>query len=231
MKDRDFIDRSLSSHDAVSFVPDAVYYTLRKTLQNLHQYDRSAPSRGALRPADVASVEIEFHSSQKLAADRIYSAWLLMLSIARHRCLSGKRLQDLPPGQFAPLIAENHEMKQLELQRQRKNLEVLMKAEELLYDAISGYHVKEVFSFIGFVHNPAVREVIFKLHQHDFEVIPPETKEQCKTAFKGLGHSLGNERAFREIKDYKRRHSRKPVIKRVKRLNIPIQQKNNRYIL
>ena len=108
MKDRDCIDRSLSSHDAVGFVPDTAYNTLRKTLQNLHQYYRSAPSRGALRPADVASVEIEFHSSQKLAADRIYSAWLLMLSIARHRCLSGKRLQDLPPGQFAPLIAENH---------------------------------------------------------------------------------------------------------------------------
>ena len=153
-----------------------------------------------------------------------------MLSTARHRALSGKRYQDLPPGQFAPLIAKNPETKQSELQRQKKNLEVLVKAEELLYDANMGCHIRAVFGSIGFVHNAAVREVIFKLHQHDWRVVPPETKEQCKTAFKGLGHSLGNERGFKEIKDWKRKNSRQHVIKRVKRLYIPIKQ-NNKYIL
>ena len=100
-----------------------------------------------------------------------------------------------------------------------------MKAEEVLYDANMGHHVRAVFGFIGFVHNPAVREVIFKLHQHDWRVVPPETKEQCKTAFKGLGHSLGNERGFKVIKDWKRTNSRKHVIARARRLDIPIQKK------
>ena len=98
-------------------------------------------------------------------------------------------------------------------------------AEELLYDDNMGQHVRAVFGFIGFVHNPAVREVIFKLHQHDWRVVPPETKEQCKTAFKGLGHSLGNERGFKVTKDWKRTNSRKHVIKRIRRLYIPIQKK------
>ena len=154
-----------------------------------------------------------------------------MLSTARHRALSGKRYQDLPPGQFAPLIAKNPETKQSELQRQKKNLEVLVKAEELLYDANMGCHIRAVFGSIGFVHNAAVREVIFKLHQHDWRVVPPETKEQCKTAFKGLGHSLGNERGFKDIKDWKRKNSRQHVIKRAKRLYIPIKKKSNKYIL
>ena len=148
-----------------------------------------------------------------------------MRSTARHRALSGKRFQELPTGQLAPLIAKNPETKQSELQRQKKNLEVLVKAEELLYDAALGYHVRAVFGYIGFVHNAAVREVMLKLHQHDWRVVPPETKEQCKTAFKGLGHSLGNERGFKEIKDWKRTNSRNHVIKRSRRLYIPIQKK------
>ena len=37
MKDKDFIDRSLSSHDAVDTVPGAAYRTLRNTLQKLHK--------------------------------------------------------------------------------------------------------------------------------------------------------------------------------------------------
>ena len=136
-----------------------------------------------------------------------------MTSIARHRALSGKRLQDLPPGQFALLLAKDPEKKQTELQRQRKNLEVLVAAEDLLYRSEMGDDVKEVFGYIGFVHNPAVREAIFKLHQHDWRVVPPETKEQCKTAFKGLGHSLANERGFKAIKDWKRTNSRRHGIK------------------
>ena len=126
--------------------------------------------------------------------------------------MSGKRFQYLPPGKFAPYIANKPETKQSELQRQKKNLEVLVKAEDLLYDPNLGQYVRAVFGFIGFVHNPAVREVIFKLHQHDWRVVPPETKEQCKTAFKGLGHSLGHERGFKVIKEWKRRNSRQHVI-------------------
>ena len=145
-----------------------------------------------------------------------------MTGTARQRALSGKRFKDLPPGQFAALIVKDQETKQSELQRQKMNLEVLVKAEKLLYDANLGKHVRDVFGCIGFVHNPAVREVIFKLHQHDWRAVPPETKEQCKTAFKGLGHSLGNERGFKVIKDWKRTNSRKHVIKRVKRLHVPI---------
>ena len=124
-------------------------------------------------------MEIEFHPFQILAAERIYLSWLLITSTARHRALSGKRFSDLPPGQLAPLIAKNAESKQSELQRQKKTLEVLVKAEELLYDDRMGQYVREVFGFIGFVHNAAVREVLFKLHQHDRRVVPPETKEQC----------------------------------------------------
>ena len=136
-----------------------------------------------------------------------------MTSIARHRVLSGKRLQYLPPGQFALLLEKDPEKKLAELQRQRKNLDVLVAAENLLYDAKMGDGVKEVFGYIGFVHNPAVREVIFKLHQHDWRVVPPEIKEQCKTAFKGLGHFLGNERGFKAIKNWKKASSRKHGMK------------------
>ena len=84
---------------------------------------------------------------------------------------------------------------------------MLVKAAEVLYDANLGSYVRVVFACIGFVHNPGVREVIFRLHQHDWRVVPPETKEQCKTAFKGLGHSLGNERGFQVIKDWKRKQT------------------------
>ena len=100
-----------------------------------------------------------------------------------------------------------------------------MAAEARLYHPDMGDNVKEVFGYIGFVHNPAVREVIFKLHQHDWRAVPPETKEQCKTAFKGLGHSLGNERGFKVTMDWKRTISRNHVINRINRLYIPIKKK------
>ena len=129
-----------------------------------------------------------------------------MVSTARHRALSGKRWKDLPPGQFAALISDVEDRKQSELQRQKTNLEVLLQAENLLCDKAIGPSIRNVFGFIGFVHNPAVREVIFKLHQHNWQVVPPETAEQCKTAFQGLGHSLGNERGFKEIKESKRKN-------------------------
>ena len=198
---------------------------MRHTPQELHKNTQSAPDGGAQSPAVAATVEIEFHPYQILAAERTVLALLLMTSIARHRALSGKRLQDLPPGQFALLLAKDPETKQNELLRQKKNLEVLVAAEARLYHPDMGDNVKEVFGYIGFVHNPAVREVIFKLHQHDWLVVPPEIKEQCKTAFKGLGHSLGNERGFKAIKDWKRTNSRKHGIKRIRRLYIPIQRK------
>ena len=88
--------------------------------------------------------------------------------------MSGKRFQDLPPGKFAPYIAKNPETKQSELQRQKWILEVLVKAEELLYDANMGHHVRAVFGFIGFVHNPAVREVIFKTAPTRLASSPPQ---------------------------------------------------------
>ena len=72
--------------------------------EKLHQDNGSAPDGGAQSPAAAAAatVELEFHPFQILAADRGYLAWLFTRSIARHRILSGKRLQDLPPGQLAP---------------------------------------------------------------------------------------------------------------------------------
>ena len=100
-----------------------------------------------------------------------------------------------------------------------------MKADELLGDARMGHSVRAVFGFIGFVHNAAGRDVIFKLHQHDWRVVPPEMKERCKTTFEGLGYSLGNGRGFKEIINLKRNKSRKHVIKGVKRLHIPIRKK------
>ena len=99
-----------------------------------------------------------------------------------------------------------------------------MKAEDLLYDPKMGANVREVFGYIGFVQKPAVRQVIFKLHQNDWRVAPPGTKAQCETAFKGLGHSLRNEKAFKPIKDWKRTNSRN-LIKRIRRLYIPTQTK------
>ena len=213
MRDRTFINRSLSSNDAVAIVPADAYSYLRTRLRSLHSNSDSPPRGGAPLPADVATVPIEFHTLQLHAAERIVLAWSLMTSIARHRVLSGKRLQDLPPGQFALLLAKDPEKKQNEPLRQKKNLEVLVAAEARLYHPDMGDNVKEVFGYIGFVHNPAVREVIFKLHQHDWRVVPPETEAQCATAFKGLGHSLGNERGFKAIKDWKRTNSRKHGIK------------------
>ena len=53
---------------------------------------------------------------------------------------------------------------------------MLVRAEDLLYDAGWGHHVQAVFGFIGLAHTPAVREVILKLHQHDWRTVPPETK-------------------------------------------------------
>ena len=41
----------------------------------------------------------------------------------------------------------------------KKILEVLVKAEDLLYDPKMGANVREVFGYIGFVQKPAVREV------------------------------------------------------------------------
>ena len=121
MRDRAFINRSLSSNDAVAIVPEDAYSDLRTRLQSLHSNSDSTPRGGAPLPADVATVPIEFHTLQIPAAERIVLAWSLMTSIARHRVLSGKHLQDLPPGQFALLLATDPEKKQNELLRQKKD--------------------------------------------------------------------------------------------------------------
>ena len=106
-----------------------------------------------------------------------------MLSVVRQRPLPGERFKYSPPGQFAGLIATKTDAKQSGLNRQKQNLQVLVGAEDLLYDARMGHHVQAVFGFIGLPHTPAVREVILKLHQHDWRTVPHETKEQCRTAF------------------------------------------------
>ena len=76
MRDEDFIDRSLSSHGAVDTVPNTAYRTLRNTLQKLHKNNNSAPDGGAQSPAAAATVEIEFHPFQILAAERVHLMWL-----------------------------------------------------------------------------------------------------------------------------------------------------------
>ena len=84
MRDRAFINRSLSSNDAVARVPEDAYSDLRTRLQSLHSNSDSPPRGGAPLPADVATVPIEFHTLQIHAAERIVLAWSLMTSIARH---------------------------------------------------------------------------------------------------------------------------------------------------
>ena len=74
------------------------------------------------------------------------------------------------------------------------------------------------------MHNPSVREVIFKLHQHAWQQVPPETREQCLTAFEGLGHSKANEVGFKETKDYKRANIKGHSIRRLMRHYIPVKR-------
>ena len=115
----------LSAGPCLATVPLIPSQTLHTGLCGIHcksciKTPKSAPDGGAQSPVVAATVEVEFHPVQILAAERTVLAWLLMTSIARHRALSGKRLQDLPPGQFAPLLAKAPETKQSELQRQKK---------------------------------------------------------------------------------------------------------------
>ena len=69
-KDRAFLGRSLSSHGAVDTVPNTAYRALRNALQSLHKNTLSSPDGGAQSPAVAATVEIEFHPFQILAAER-----------------------------------------------------------------------------------------------------------------------------------------------------------------
>ncbi len=66
------------------------------------------------------------------------------------------------------MISKTAEVRQPELQREKQNFKGLVRNEEILYDASRGHNVQTVFGFIGFVHSPAGREVIFKLHQPDW---------------------------------------------------------------
>ena len=71
MRDRAFINRSLSSNDAVAHVPDDAYSDLRTRLQSLHMNSDSARRGGAQLPADAATVQLEIHPFQIHAAERI----------------------------------------------------------------------------------------------------------------------------------------------------------------
>ena len=50
MKDKDLIDRSLSTHGSVGFVPTDTYMTLRHALRTRHENEASAPEGGAHIP-------------------------------------------------------------------------------------------------------------------------------------------------------------------------------------
>ena len=225
MKDVAFIGRSLASIDAVSNVSDRAYSPVRRALRELHGSPASSePSGGAFLPAAPKLVKFQYHSSHILAAERVHLTWRLMVALARHRAKSGGRNRWLPPGQFALLIAKDPENKRLGLQTQKKNLEVIVAVENLLHTRDVGPFIKEVYKHIGFVHNASVREPIFKLHQHAWEKVPPETLDQCKSAFNGLGHSRGNEMGFKETKDWKRRNPKMHSIRRIMRHYIPVKR-------
>ena len=76
MKDKAFIDRSLSSHGNVDTVPDGAYNDLRNTLQTLHEDIRSAPDGGALAPALVEKLPGEAILSRKRQGKNIPPSWL-----------------------------------------------------------------------------------------------------------------------------------------------------------
>ena len=228
MRDAAFIGRALASSDTVSIVADTAYAPLKTALQELHtMHGAPSPSGGALPPAGPKMVHFEYHPFQILAAERVHLTWRLMAATARHRALSGGRFRHSCPGQFAALISKHPEIRDFALQVQKGNLAVIVAVENLLYDTDLGPFLREVVGAVGFLHNPSVREVIFKLHQHDWRIVPPETQEQCKAAFKGLGHSRANEAGFKVTKDWKRTNHKGKSIKRIMRHFIPVLKKGH----
>ena len=134
-------------------------------------------------------------------------------------------MQDCPPCQFAPLIAKDQEKKQTELQRQKHNLEVLVKAEEIPYDKKVWTPCSGCLGLHRFRPQCRSPRSYFQTAPTRLASSPARDQRAMQNCFQGSRPLLEIERGFKDIKDGKRKNSRKHVNRRIRLLHIPIKTK------
>ena len=182
-----------------------------------------AASSSAHPPA-CYPLSFQFHEGHVRSADMVKHAWSFAASLATHRCQTMAQYTDLPPAQFATLLADDARLFALGMRKQRENWLTLCEAERLQFDdahPLVAKHIRIVLRTIGFLHQDVPREILASLAQHSFTVLPPTDKSLLSEAFCGLGQSRVLEKAFNKTKNVARRSANVKLSRRAMRHYIP----------
>ena len=130
-------------------------------------------------------------------------------SLATHRCQTMAQYTDLPPAQFATLLA-NKDLFTTCRNNQRENWLALREAGMRQFDDTDPLVAKKtraVMKTIGFLHQDVPREIIASLAQPDFTVLQSTDKSLLMNVFCGICHSRVLEKAFSKTKNTARRRA------------------------
>ncbi len=182
-----------------------------------------AASSSAHPPA-CYPLAFQFHEEHVRNAELVRHAWSFAASLATHRCQTMAQYTDLPPAQFATLLADDARLFALGMRKQRENWLTLCEAEKEQFDdadPLVAKQIQVVMQTIGFLHQDVPREILASLAQHSFKVLPPTEKSLLSEAFCGLGQSRVLEKAFNQTKNTARRCANVKLSRRAMRHYIP----------
>ena len=111
-------------------------------------------------------MRFKFHKEHARSAELVSYAWSFAASLAANRCQTMAQYTDLPPAQFATLLANNAQLFALGMGKQRENWLTLCEAEKEQFDdayPLVAKQIQAVMSTIGFLRQDVPREILASL--------------------------------------------------------------------